>query len=73
MIINLGANKFLKAEDYTGLNGIWIPGKGVFFDTKEEALTFHKNSAHPNWIYDLFTEEYQGKTYYAHCPVNSYN
>lgn len=36
-IIDIEKNQFIKAADFKGLNGIYVYGQGVYFDTPEEA------------------------------------
>ena len=70
MIRNIEQIKLLKAKDYEGLNGIWILGQGVVFDTVEDAKEEHRRHGHPDiFKYALGEVVHEGVTYYR---ISSY-
>lgn len=65
MILNIENNKFLNPSDYTGLNGIWVKGDGVWFETLEMAMTDYSKRKTSNHV-GLWenTKIIEGKTFY---------
>lgn len=66
MIRNLDQNKFIDPRKYTGMNGEWIKGVGILFDTKEDAELDFKRNSNPNVFKYAYSErKIQNKTYHV--------
>lgn len=67
-IINLEKNKFLKPDNYKGLSGEWILGKGVYFNSISDAEIDLKRNGNENLFkYALSTIVHNGKEMYCYC------
>jgi len=71
MIRNIENNKFLNANNYKGLNGDFIEGIGVAFDSKEDATNYNMTSGQRmTFVTNLETINHNGNTLYIHATTN---